>query len=316
MEKNLQTCPNCGKEIPATALKCKHCGVWLCKENDSKCTCPACGENILKNSTRCPFCGESLMNDDNIVKESINEISKDINIISSKESPSKKHYSKIIYFIVAVIIAIVLVGGTIIYQKVERQEMIELRIKAHNDSINDYKKKAKDSIIKATAIRQLCHLIFFDIEKNWRSSIWKNRAYSTTNAYVKCNDFNNAIKWRMSFYSSEGAYTKLDEWYESFEKNMKVLNTPPETKFNRSSEKFDDLFTCVNRIVSFCKSPEGNLGSFGTRASELLQDIEDKTKSASLQIEVNVTEEQINELYFEAITEDINTYINNVLSKE
>lgn len=47
-------CPNCGKEILATAKKCKHCGEWLEKK------CPHCGEWIKADAMKCRYCGSWL----------------------------------------------------------------------------------------------------------------------------------------------------------------------------------------------------------------------------------------------------------------
>lgn len=47
-------CPNCGKEILATAKKCKHCGEWLEKK------CPHCGEWIKIDAMKCRYCGSWL----------------------------------------------------------------------------------------------------------------------------------------------------------------------------------------------------------------------------------------------------------------
>ena len=49
--KQTKTCPFCGKEVIATAKKCKHCGQWLEKQ------CPTCGEWINAKAMKCRYCG-------------------------------------------------------------------------------------------------------------------------------------------------------------------------------------------------------------------------------------------------------------------
>lgn len=66
MEKETKTCPYCGEEILAKAVKCKHCGEFLEEtpvilSNGMK-KCPYCAEFISQNSTFCDICETSLNN--------------------------------------------------------------------------------------------------------------------------------------------------------------------------------------------------------------------------------------------------------------
>lgn len=58
-DKPTKFCPFCGETILAVAVKCKHCGEWLPKEEQKKMVeCPICGEMIEEGVEICPYCHE------------------------------------------------------------------------------------------------------------------------------------------------------------------------------------------------------------------------------------------------------------------
>lgn len=58
-DKPTKSCPYCGETILAVAVKCKHCGEWLPKEEQKKMVeCPICGEMIEEGVEICPYCHE------------------------------------------------------------------------------------------------------------------------------------------------------------------------------------------------------------------------------------------------------------------
>ena len=64
MSKETKTCPYCGEEILAKAVKCKHCGEFLddsrSRVHNGMKKCPYCAELIPQNATFCSICETSL----------------------------------------------------------------------------------------------------------------------------------------------------------------------------------------------------------------------------------------------------------------
>lgn len=238
-----------------------------------------------------------------------------LKVIIPKGSILKSKSTKIALGIIGTV-AIIACGVLLHYNRVGKQKELEAAaIKAHNDSISNFEEKAWVMKTKAMAVRRLSHLIFYDIHKNWSSAIFRHRAYNTNNTSVICNDFNNAIQWRMEFYRKEGAFNYLDKWLDEMKNDMDIINNPPEEKYKLTSEKLNELYYSVSKCVSFCKSPEGNLSSFGVRSSSLTQDIDDKIQGIDLLVKNDNEEMLASGLYSDALTDEMSSYIDNVLVK-
>lgn len=62
-KQDIKNCPYCGEKILAVAVKCKHCGEWLPKEQEVEkklIPCSVCGEEIEEGTRICPYCNEEV----------------------------------------------------------------------------------------------------------------------------------------------------------------------------------------------------------------------------------------------------------------
>lgn len=120
--QNVKFCGDCGTELQKGEHKCDNCGIIItdksqfCREcgnnliNSKTNTCPNCNENINDKSIFCRKCGEKLKKEEPNVKKT-NKI-KNNTQIKEKIIKNKKTLTIII------ILAIIIVGGLIVYNMV------------------------------------------------------------------------------------------------------------------------------------------------------------------------------------------------------
>ena len=67
--------------------------------------------------------------------------------------------------------------------------------------------------------------------------------------------------------------------------------------------------------MSYCKSPEGNLKYFREHTTDLTQDIDDKIAELDLILKKDNEDSLVDILYSNAVSDQMNSYINDVLAK-
>jgi len=96
--EDTKICPYCGKQIMATAKKCRYCGEWLDKDVASEkevkmIPCPICGEKIKEHTEICPYCNEKVSNEKEI-KSGLGDTYNPSNNPSSLKSIHDKEQNK------------------------------------------------------------------------------------------------------------------------------------------------------------------------------------------------------------------------------
>lgn len=85
-------CPNCGREILATAKKCKYCGFWM--EPKETARCPVCLEIIPKDVDECPMCHERIRKTDEDASNKQSEPNPRLSVDKEKDKVKPAHANK------------------------------------------------------------------------------------------------------------------------------------------------------------------------------------------------------------------------------
>lgn len=219
---------------------------------------------------------------------------------------------KLIFGLISILLISFIAGGVIYQGKVEKEKK-EAAIKAHQDSVEVFEKNVKTIKIEAVAIRKLSYLIFFDIRRNWGTTIFEHYAYNYLNKKAYCNDIDEAIKWRKDYHRDCGSYSKLNNWNQDIAEKIKAILTPPEEKYKDLVDKLVNLYYKTKETVSFCNDPSGNYSSFENKYELLLRELDEAITATDLLTDSE--EESGKNLYYSALTTELNEYIENVLTK-
>lgn len=205
-------------------------------------------------------------------KKSHSQVSNELPKEKKPQAPKK--VNKKFIGVAAVIVVLIALGGGFGYWKHIQAVNAEKQYVFHATKIK------KD----AEAIAFTAEIILDDYYRNWWSAIRNNLAYDRgmTKRYVK--DFNEAVNWRIAYYSE--AVSSMKDLNDSIQAHLKQMDDAPK-KYAGMNDKFNDIYIKSVAVVSLCKSPEGNVTTFSAESKRVISDLRSAITATDAQIESN-----------------------------
>ena len=250
-------CPNCGKQVSDKAKKCVHCGMVLIQEEKKKCA--ECGAELEEGATECPNCGCPV---------------EELNASDKHEKPQKVEVTgvkvtKRVKVIIGIVVALLLVGGTIIfgvsqYQKKKAAEEYAQRVETYADNLES----ATDSMLTGASDAEACGNL---IKQVWYNSIYEE-IDDTTDKYTRPNgyfvsDFNDALANLSADTSFQNKISSIEDNQEKVSSLMRELKNPPK-EYKDAYEAISELYDAYLSLTNLAIDPSGSLQTYSTNFND------------------------------------------------
>ena len=164
--------------------------------------------------------------------------------------------------IIAIIVAIVVIGGGIggymyHFSQVKAEKMA------------NYKKALSDYRFNSNRLIYSLDFIATDFIINWNSAIMNKNAMNAKNEIVPCSDFEDAVSSRYAFYDKYGAYKILDSVYVSLGKHLEKMRVNSNEDQQKNVESCSKEYKELNNAIVFVKKPYGSLVQYSKQKGDL-----------------------------------------------
>ncbi len=264
-------CPNCGETISDKANVCVKCHVSIVDSQPNIKKCIECGTELTMEDELCPNCGCPVADTTkpNVVSAQKVEI--------SGVSFSPKLKKKIFIVAVSILIAIIVIVGSIFIiknarEKAAEKERIELEAQYYDNLQEIY-----SLMYLGGAEAESCGGLIHDV---WYNTIYEERDFDTDpytrpHGYFE-DSFNDSLSNLFADYSFNTRLSSIESYQSQVQDLMRELRNPPD-KYKREYEILCDCYDAFNDIVGCATNPSGSLTSytstFNTADSELAQSL-------------------------------------------
>lgn len=198
------------------------------------------------------------------------------NVVPRNESSNKtgnKKSLKVLKWIVPLVVVLGLCGGGHAYYQ-------------HQNTIKETAYLNNAKVIKADSklIVDAAGMILDDYYRNWRSAIFDKKAYNTEMEIEYCNDFNDAVNWRILYYSDEVA--TMDSLTDAIQNRLKQMTEVPK-KYEPVDNFVKELYSKTKELVSLCHAPESSLRDFGNKVQDAITSVKNSLSASDILIDAS-----------------------------
>lgn len=192
---------------------------------------------------------------------------------SAKANNKSNKVGRIVKWVVPIIIVLCLCGGGYAYYQ-------------HQNTIKETAYLNNAKVIKADSklIVDAAGMILDDYYRNWRSAIFDKKAYNTEMEIEYCNDFNDAVNWRILYYSDEVA--TMDSLTDAIQNRLKQMTEVPK-KYEPVDNSVKELYSKTKELVSLCHAPESSLRDFGNKVQDAITSVKNSLSASDILIDAS-----------------------------
>lgn len=250
-------CSNCGATLGDGQEFCPKCGTK--KEGLTKNVCGNCGAELSEGQEFCGKCGTKAGIKINAeTNAAINQFNAGLE--------KKKKKSKVLPIILAIIVAIVAIGGYFTYTIIQEKNMAE--------AVEQYKEDANSFYIKVLASGSTMEGIGNEIQTAWRKYI--NSSYGTYYNGEYIYSIDSAVQAAQKYKASDISTVKTsNSSIESLYKDLLVVPDTDNQELMEIKDAVKEAYDAYKDMYDCVISPSGNYTSWTSEFSSVDSEMAD-----------------------------------------
>lgn len=249
-----EVCSNCGTPLGDGQDFCPKCGTR--KELQTKNICSNCGAELADGQEFCGKCGTKVGVKINIeTNAAINQFNANVQ--------KKKKKSKVLPIVLAIVFAIVAIGGYFTYTIIQEKNLAE--------AVEQYKEDANTFYIKVLASGSTMEDIGNEIKTSWRAYVNRSR-YNGLRYY----SVDSAIEAAQTYkYSDISTVKTSNSTIETLYKDLLVIPDKDDQELLEIKEAVKEAYDAYKDMYDCVITPSGNYNSWTSEFSSVDSELAD-----------------------------------------
>lgn len=247
-------CSNCGTPLGDGQDFCHKCGTR--KEQQTKNICSNCGAELADGQEFCGKCGTKVGVKINIeTNAAINQFNANVQ--------KKKKKSKVLPIVLAIVFAIVAIGGYFTYAIIQEKNLAE--------AVEQYKEDANTFYIKVLTSGTTMEDIGNEIQTSWRAYVNSSR-YNGSRYY----SVDSAIEAARTYkYSDISTVRTSNSTIETLYKDLLVIPDKDDQELLEIKEAVKEVYDAYKDMYDCVITPSGNYNSWTSEFSSVDSELAD-----------------------------------------